>query len=117
MESLRDTYVENTRNALLDSARSLFAARDYADISAEELVRAAGLTRGALYHHFNGKQGLFEAIFSELENEAAQRIVDAERPPLRVFFGERPLELAEADYAQRLATWREWQPVAVQAQG
>ena len=85
MESLRDTYVENTRNALLDSARSLFAARDYADISAEELVRAAGLTRGALYHHFNGEQGLFEAIFSELENEAAQRIVDAMAPVADLF--------------------------------
>lgn len=48
---------------------------------------------------------------------AVLKIVDAEQPPLRVFFGEIPLQLAEADYAQRLATWREWQPVAVQAQG
>lgn len=48
---------------------------------------------------------------------AVLKIVDAEQPPLRVFFGEIPLQLAEADYAQRLETWREWQPVAVQAQG
>ncbi|MBJ7463849.1 MAG: SDR family oxidoreductase [Mycolicibacterium sp.] len=48
---------------------------------------------------------------------AVLKIVDAERPPLRVFFGEIPLQLAEADYAQRLSTWREWQPVSVQAQG
>lgn len=48
---------------------------------------------------------------------AVLTIVDAEQPPLRVFFGEIPLQLAEADYAQRLATWREWQPVSVQAQG
>lgn len=48
---------------------------------------------------------------------AVLKIVDAEKPPLRVFFGEIPLQLAEADYAQRLQTWREWQPVAVQAQG
>ncbi len=48
---------------------------------------------------------------------AVLKIVDAEQPPLRVFFGELPLQLAEADYAQRLATWREWQPVALQAQG
>jgi hypothetical protein len=34
-----------------------------------------------------------------------------------VFFGELPLQLAEADYAQRLATWREWQPVSIEAQG
>lgn len=48
---------------------------------------------------------------------AVLKIVDAEQPPLRVFFGEIPLQLAEADYAQRLETWREWQPVSVQAQG
>ena len=48
---------------------------------------------------------------------AVLKIVDAEEPPLRVFFGEIPLQLAEADYAQRLATWREWQPVSVEAQG
>lgn len=48
---------------------------------------------------------------------AVLKIVDAEQPPLRVFFGELPLQLAEADYAQRLATWREWQPVSVEAQG
>ena len=77
MEALREKYVENTRAALLDAARSLFGTRDYADVAAEELVRTAGLTRGALYHHFNGKQGLFEAIFSELEEETAQRVVAA----------------------------------------
>ncbi|MCV7431966.1 SDR family oxidoreductase [Mycolicibacterium bacteremicum] len=48
---------------------------------------------------------------------AVLKIVDAEQPPLRVFFGEIPLQLAEADYAQRLATWREWQPVSIEAQG
>ncbi|WP_395308327.1 SDR family oxidoreductase [Mycobacterium sp. AMU20-3851] len=48
---------------------------------------------------------------------AVLKIVDAEQPPLRVFFGELPLQLAEADYAQRLATWREWQPVSIEAQG
>ncbi|MEU0502117.1 TetR/AcrR family transcriptional regulator [Nocardia sp. NPDC005998] len=74
MEALRDKYAENTRRTLLDTALSLFAARDYAGISAEELVRGAGLTRGALYHHFDGKRGLFEAIFDELERQAAQRI-------------------------------------------
>ena len=45
------------------------------------------------------------------------KIVDAENPPLRVFFGELPLQLAKADYENRLKTWEEWQPVAVEAQG
>lgn len=48
---------------------------------------------------------------------AILKVVDAENPPLRVFFGELPLQLAKADYENRLKTWEEWQPVAVEAQG
>lgn len=48
---------------------------------------------------------------------AVLKIVDAENPPLRVFFGELPLQLAKADYENRLKTWEEWQPVSVEAQG
>jgi NAD(P)-dependent dehydrogenase (short-subunit alcohol dehydrogenase family) len=48
---------------------------------------------------------------------AVLKIVDAENPPLRVFFWELPLQLAKADYENRLKTWEEWQPVAVEAQG
>jgi NAD(P)-dependent dehydrogenase (short-subunit alcohol dehydrogenase family) len=48
---------------------------------------------------------------------AIMRVVDADPPPLRVFFGTAPLGIAEADYEGRLATWREWQPVAELAQG
>jgi NAD(P)-dependent dehydrogenase (short-subunit alcohol dehydrogenase family) len=49
--------------------------------------------------------------------EALMRVVDAEEPPLRCFFGRAPLGIAEQDYERRLATWREWQPVAELAQG
>jgi NAD(P)-dependent dehydrogenase (short-subunit alcohol dehydrogenase family) len=49
--------------------------------------------------------------------EALLRVVDAEDPPLRVFFGSAPLSIAERDYENRLKTWREWQPVAELAQG
>ena len=48
--------------------------------------------------------------------EAILAIVDAERPPLRVFLGEGPLGIATADYESRLATWREWQQVSAAAQ-
>ena len=48
---------------------------------------------------------------------AIMRVVDADPPPLRVFFGTAPLGIAEQDYEGRLATWREWQPVAELAQG
>ena len=48
---------------------------------------------------------------------AILKIVDAKEPPLRVFFGSTPLAVATADYAQRLATWEEWQSVAIEAAG
>lgn len=44
-------------------------------------------------------------------------VVDAEQPPLRLFLGELPLIIATADYESRLASWREWQPVSIAAQG
>ncbi len=77
VKTRRARYVESTRTALLDTGRRFFAERGFADVSAEELVRAAGLTRGALYHHFAGKQGLFEAVFEDLEARAADRITAA----------------------------------------
>ncbi len=48
---------------------------------------------------------------------AILKVVDAQDPPLRVFFGESPLQTARADYESRLATWEQWQPVSVEAQG
>lgn len=45
------------------------------------------------------------------------KIVDAEVPPLRVFFGDKPLGIAKADYASRLAGWEQWQELAVEAHG
>ena len=49
--------------------------------------------------------------------DAVLRLVDTQNPPLRLFLGEAPLGIATADYESRLATWREWQPVAAAAQG
>lgn len=54
---------------LLATARELFADPGYDAVSQERLVAAAGLTRGALYHHFEGKQDLFRAVLGELETE------------------------------------------------
>ncbi|MQY04772.1 TetR/AcrR family transcriptional regulator [Actinomadura macrotermitis] len=70
----REIYAETTRRALLETGRHHFLERGYASVSAEELVRAAGLSRGALYHHFDGKQGLFEAVFEEVQEETAHRV-------------------------------------------
>src|SRR3569623_1502461 len=66
---------EATRAALIAAGRDLFAERGYDDVGAEEIVRAAGLTRGALYHHFpSGKPGLLEAIYERLEAESTERV-------------------------------------------
>jgi AcrR family transcriptional regulator len=62
---------EATQRALLGSARELFGARGFAGTSLEEVVRHAGLTKGALYHHFAGKEALFLAVFEEVERDLA----------------------------------------------
>ena len=58
-----------TRATLLAIGRKLFSRRGFDAVAAEEIVREAGLTRGALYHNFDGKQGLFEAVHESLLRE------------------------------------------------
>ncbi|MHB8680476.1 MAG: TetR/AcrR family transcriptional regulator [Acidimicrobiales bacterium] len=60
---------ETTRGALIDAARTLFATKGYARSGREEIVAAAGVTRGALQHHFGDKQGLFTAVYEAVEQE------------------------------------------------
>ena len=60
---------QTTKAALVQTGRRLFAERGYAAVSAEEVVAAAGVTRGALYHHFGDKRGLFVAVLEEVERE------------------------------------------------
>ena len=64
-----------TRAALLTAGRELFAARGYAGVATEEIVERAGVTRGALYHHFRGKDDLFRAVHEQIEQEVTERIV------------------------------------------
>lgn len=60
---------EATRAALIAAGRRLFAERGYAAVATEEVVREAGVTRGALYHHFEGKRELMGAVYEQLEAE------------------------------------------------
>lgn len=76
---------EKTRAALMREARTLFVAKGYADTSTPEIVAAAGITRGALYHHFADKQALFQAIVSDEAQAVAndiERTAPANLPPL-----------------------------------
>jgi AcrR family transcriptional regulator len=66
---------EATTAALLDAARRLFAERGYANVGTEEIVQLAGVTRGALYHHFRGgKEELFRAVVVQISAETAQKV-------------------------------------------
>jgi AcrR family transcriptional regulator len=74
VKSRKAEQSESTQNALLAAARALFTERGYAAVSTEEIVQRAGVTRGALYHHFRDKQDLFRAVFEQLEQEIVERI-------------------------------------------
>jgi AcrR family transcriptional regulator len=63
-----------TRGALVASARALFAARGFSAVGTEAIVRAAGVTRGALYHQFADKTELFEAVYEAIEEGLARRL-------------------------------------------
>ncbi len=65
---------ESTRGALLAAGRRLFAERGYTAVGTEEIVRDAGVTRGALYHHFHGKKELFAAVYEQIEQEVAEQV-------------------------------------------
>jgi AcrR family transcriptional regulator len=66
-----------TRAALLTAARELFADRGFARTGREEIAERAGVTRGALYHHFSSKTEVAAAVVGELEAELVERVVTA----------------------------------------
>jgi AcrR family transcriptional regulator len=68
-----------TRTTLLKAARTIFAEQGYAAAATEEIVRRAKVTRGALYHHFEDKRALFDAVASDVAREIAEKI-DAATP-------------------------------------
>jgi AcrR family transcriptional regulator len=115
-----------TREKLVLAARALFAQRGYAAVGTEEIVRAAGVTRGALYHQFrDGKEQLFEAVFEVVEAETTQRIaaiaLDGATDPVSALRngGRAFLEICAEPEVERLALldapavlgWERWREI------
>lgn len=114
---------EHTRRILLDVATRLFAERGFAATGTEEVVRQAGVTRGALYYHFKDKQDLFRAVVEDLQVEVLGRVQQAAaavadpweglRAGLHAFLDacmEAPVQrivLADAPSVLGWAQWRE----------
>lgn len=70
----RQEMLAETRAKLVGAAREAFGTVGYAAASMDEFTAAAGLTRGALYHHFGDKKGLLQAVIAELDAEMSQRL-------------------------------------------
>ena len=64
-----------TRAALLAAARELFAERGFIATGREQIAERAGVTRGALYHHFGSKEQLFRAVVEQLEEEIGEQVM------------------------------------------
>jgi AcrR family transcriptional regulator len=77
--SRRGGFSASTKRALVDVAEEVFTDHGYANASLDIIVAGAQVTKGALYHHFSGKQALFEAVFERVESDAAQTIQRAIR--------------------------------------
>lgn len=70
----QDARSQHTTGILIREARRLFAEHGFAHTSAEQIVAAAGVTRGALYHHFGGKKGVFRAVVEQVHAEINRRV-------------------------------------------
>ena len=79
MKTKQDLRSEATRQRLTAAARSLFAERGYAGVGTEQIVQAAGVTRGALYHQFRDKADLFAPAAETIDAEIAERITAGAR--------------------------------------
>jgi AcrR family transcriptional regulator len=83
--SRREEYTEATRQALLAAGRHAFASEGYQAAGIEAISRAARVTRGAFYHHFEDKKALFDAVVVVMQAEAAAKIETRARTQRKVW--------------------------------
>jgi AcrR family transcriptional regulator len=77
VKPLRVRQAEATRRLLIEVARENFTEHGYAATSIDDIIQQAGVARGALYHHFSGKEALFRAVYETVEGEVVSRVVEA----------------------------------------
>jgi AcrR family transcriptional regulator len=77
MKTRRQRYSDSTKRALVEVAEQLFTENGYTATSLDAIVAGADVTKGALYHHFSGKQAIFEAAFEQVESRATSGIAQA----------------------------------------
>ncbi|WP_295813430.1 TetR/AcrR family transcriptional regulator [uncultured Nitratireductor sp.] len=70
----RSEMIAETRAKLVAAARDAFGTDGYANASMDDFTAGAGLTRGALYHHFGSKEGLLEAVIMQIDAEMTERL-------------------------------------------
>jgi AcrR family transcriptional regulator len=126
--TLKAEQSEATRATLIGVARELFAERGYAAVGTEEIVRAAGVTRGALYHHFAGKKELFQAVYEDVERQLVERIaasaIASAGDPLQALHAgaQAFLDACEDPAVQRIAMldapsvlgWEQWREIGME---
>ena len=84
MHRPRKEMIAETRAKLIAAARQAFGTIGYAEASMDDFTASAGLTRGALYHHFGDKKGLLQAVIAEIDGEMAARVNEvASKAPTR----------------------------------
>ncbi|MBZ9819575.1 TetR/AcrR family transcriptional regulator [Mesorhizobium sp. CA4] len=84
MHKPRKEMIAETRAKLIAAARHAFGTIGYAEASMDDFTASAGLTRGALYHHFGDKKGLLQAVIAEIDGEMALRVNEvASKAPTR----------------------------------
>lgn len=85
--SIRELKMAETRKRLIEVARQAFATYGYAETSMDKLTAEAGFTRGALYHHFGDKRGLFAAVVDQIDSEMAEQAKQQLQHPEDVWDG------------------------------
>ena len=77
VKRLRARQGEATRDLLISTAREFFTEHGYAATSIDDIIQRAGVAKGALYHHFSGKDELFRAVYDAVQAEAVARVMAA----------------------------------------